>query len=239
MAATEEQFALEGRPTAQLIADHLREQIVRGTIRPGQQINESLVASQLNTSRGPLREALQRLCQEGILIYRRNYGVFVLEIEPTDLKEIYSARETIESTAACILLDSTLSDSGLLDSGPGRIPDAVEVLKEVVEGMEKHAVASDWEAMARLDMQFHSSFVAAAGNSRLNRIYKALATESRMCILNLEPSYPRMEVLVEEHRMILDLLEAGDREGLLKAIKRHMQDAVEDLITTRQDQGSP
>lgn len=229
MAATEEQFSLEGRPTAQLIADHLREQIVRGTIRPGQQINESLVASQLNTSRGPLREALQRLCQEGILIYRRNYGVFVLEIEPTDLREIYSARETVESTAARILLDG----------GPVQIRDAVEVLKEVVGGMAKHADSSNWEAVARLDMQFHSSFVAAAGNSRLNRIYKALETESRMCVLNLEVSYPRMEVLVEEHQDLLELLEAGDREGLLAAIKRHMREAVTHLIATQQEQGRP
>ncbi|NYD78478.1 GntR family transcriptional regulator [Arthrobacter cupressi] len=229
MAATEEQFSLEGRPTAQLIADHLREQIVRGTIRPGQQINESLVASQLNTSRGPLREALQRLCQEGILIYRRNYGVFVLEIGPTDFREIYSARETIESTAARILLDG----------GPVQIRDAVEVLKEIVDGMAKHAVASNWEAIAGLDMQFHSSFVAAAGNSRLNRIYKALATESRMCVLNLEVSYPRMEVLVEEHQDLLELLEAGDREGLLAAIKRHMREAVTHLIATQQEQGRP
>ncbi|WP_120521006.1 GntR family transcriptional regulator [Arthrobacter celericrescens] len=229
MAATEEQFALEGRPTAQLIADHLREQIVRGTIRPGQQINESLVASQLNTSRGPLREALQRLCQEGILIYRRNYGVFVLEIEPTDLREIYSARETIESTAACILLDG----------GPEQIRNAIEALKEIVDGMAKHALASNWEAIAGLDMQFHSSFVAAAGNSRLSRIYKALATESRMCILNLEVSYPRMEVLVEEHQDLLDLLEMGDREGLIAAIKRHLQEAVTHLVATQQEQGSP
>ncbi|WP_426303244.1 GntR family transcriptional regulator [Arthrobacter sp. R-11] len=229
MAATERQFALEGRPTAQLIADHLREQIVRGTIRPGQQINESLVASQLNTSRGPLREALQRLCQEGILIYRRNYGVFVVEIEPTDLREIYSARETIESTAACMLLDG----------GPEQIRNAIELLKEIVGGMAKHAAASDWEAITRLDMQFHSSFVAAAGNSRLDRIYKALATESRMCILNLEVSYPRMDVLVEEHQDILDLLEASDREGLLAAIKRHMQEAVDHLNSTHEEQGSP
>jgi DNA-binding GntR family transcriptional regulator len=61
MAATERPFVLEERPTAQLIADQLREQIVQGSIRPGQQINESLLARQLNTSRGPLREALQRL----------------------------------------------------------------------------------------------------------------------------------------------------------------------------------
>ena len=229
MAATKRRFALEGRPTAQLIADHLREQIVRGTIRPGQQINESLVASQLNTSRGPLREALQRLCQEGILIYRRNYGVFVLKIEPEDLREIYSARETIESAAACILLDR----------GPGSVLHAIEILKKIVGGMAKHAADSNWEAIAGLDMQFHSSFVAAAGNSRLDRIYTSLATESRMCILNLEVSYPKMEVLVEEHQNILDLLEAGDREGLLASIRRHIQKAAEHLIAAQARQDSP
>jgi DNA-binding GntR family transcriptional regulator len=44
-----------------------------------------------------------------------------------------------------------------------------------------------------------------------------------------------VDLLVEEHRNILDLLEAGDREGLLKAIKRHMQKAVEDLTATQRD----
>ena len=68
MAAPGELLILEGRPTAQLLADHLREQIVQGVFRPGQQINESVLAGQLRTSRGPLREALQRLAQEGLLV---------------------------------------------------------------------------------------------------------------------------------------------------------------------------
>ena len=225
MAATERQFVLEGRPTAQLIADQLREQIVRGSIRPGQQINESLLARQLNTSRGPLREALQRLCQEGILISRRNYGVFVLEVERHDLREIYELRESLESAAA----------SRLLEGSPKQIQDTCELLKEVVGEMAKHVAASDWQTIAGLDMQFHSCLVAGIGNSRLIRIYKTLAAESRMCILNLEVSYPRVDLLVEEHRNILDLLEAGDRDGLLKAIKRHMQKAVEDLTATQRD----
>lgn len=219
MAATKGQYVLEGRPTAQLIADHLREQIVQGSIQPGQQINESLMASQLNTSRGPLREALQRLCQEEILAYRRNYGVFVLEIETEDLKEIYEVRETLESTAANILLDES----------PEKIRDTCKVLKEIVGEMAKQVVSPDWRAVALLDTQFHTAFVGGTGNSRLMRIYKTLATESRMCIVNLELCYPRVEVLVEEHQNILDLLEAGDREEVLKAIKRHMQKAVDDL----------
>jgi DNA-binding GntR family transcriptional regulator len=84
-----------------------------------------------------------------------------------------------------------------------------------------------------LDLQFHSALVAGLGNSRFMRIYKTLAAESRMCILDPEVSYPRMDVLMQEHQNMLDLLEAGDRMGLLKAIKRHMQKAIEDLTATQ------
>src|ERR687892_1836614 len=106
MAAPGALFVLEGRPTAQLIADQLREQIVQGVFRPGEQINESVLALQLHSSRGPVREALQRLCQEGILVSRRNRGVFVLELAIDDIREIYAVREAVETTAADALLDA-------------------------------------------------------------------------------------------------------------------------------------
>ncbi|MFP3463749.1 GntR family transcriptional regulator [Arthrobacter globiformis] len=225
MAAPEGLFVLEGRPTAQLIADQLREQIVQGTFRPGQQINESLLAGQLQTSRGPLREALQRLCQEGILVSHRNRGVFVLELSLADVKEIYAVRESVELAAA----------NTLLDSGQQEINHTCEVLGGILRDMEKQVAVSDWQAIARLDMEFHTALVAGAGNTRLSRIYKTLAAESRMCILNLEVAYPRVDVLVQEHQNILDLLEAADRKGLQGAIKRHMQKGVEDLTATRPD----
>lgn len=222
--APEGLFVLEGRPTAQLIADQLREQIVQGVFRPGQQINESVLSSQLRTSRGPVREALQRLAQEGILVSHRNRGVFVLELSTGDIKEIYAVREAVESTAA----------NALLDAGQEQINDTCQVLKGIVKDMAKQVAVSDWQAIARLDMEFHTSFVAGAGNTRLVRIYKTLAAESRMCILNLEVSYPRADVLVEEHQTLLNLLQAGDRKGLLKAIKQHLRTAVEDLTATAQ-----
>lgn len=222
MAASEGLFVLEGRPTAQLIADQLREQIIQGTFRPGQQINESALASQLRTSRGPLREALQRLSQEGILVSHRNRGVFVLELSTDDIREIYAVREAVESAAANILMDA----------GTEKISDTCDVLKGIIKDMAKQVAVSDWQAIARLDMQFHSSFVAGTGNSRLIRIYQTLAAESRMCILNLEVSYPRADVLIQEHQKLLDLLEAGDRKGLLHAIKQHLRQAVEDLTAT-------
>jgi DNA-binding GntR family transcriptional regulator len=224
MAAPEELLVLEGRPTAQLIADHLREQIVQGVFRPGQQINESVLAGQLRTSRGPLREALQRLSQEGILVSMRNRGVFVPELTIEDIKEIYAVREAVELSSAKILLDA----------GHERINPTCQSLKESLTDMEKQVALSDWQAIARLDMQFHTSFVEGTGNSRLSRIYDTLAAESRMCIVNLQGAYPRPAALVQEHQNILDLLQAGDSEGLQQAISRHMHKAVEDLTATRQ-----
>jgi DNA-binding GntR family transcriptional regulator len=97
--------------------------------------------------------------------------------------------------------------------------------------MTKQVAINNWQSIAQLDMQFHTTIVAAAGNSRMTRIYETLAAESTMCILNLAVSYPRIDALVQEHQNIFNLLEAGNREELQKALKRHMQKAVNDLTT--------
>ena len=225
MAMPDGLVQLEGRPTAQLIADHLREQIIQGVFRPGQQINESVLAGQLSTSRGPVREALQRLTQEGLLVSMRNRGVFVKELTIDDIREIYAVREAVEKASAEILLTA----------GHSQIDRTWQSLKEIVAEMANQE-SSDWQEISRLDMQFHTSFVAGTHNSRLMRIYDTLAAETRMCIQNLRVTYPRVDILVREHQNILDLLEAGDSEGLQQAISRHMHKAVEDLTATTQQE---
>jgi DNA-binding GntR family transcriptional regulator len=226
MVATEALIVLEERPTAQVIADQLREQIIQGTFRPGQQIKESILAAQLRTSRAPVREAVQRLCQEGILISRRNRGVFVPELSIQEINEIYAVRQAVESLVVDVLLDGSQL----------RLQDTCGALKAVVDDMVKQVTASDWQEMAKLDMQFHAALVAGTGNRRLMRIYETLAAESRICMLSLEVSYTRPEVLVQEHQNILDLLQAGDRKGLRHAVKHHLQNAVEDLRAKSNDE---
>jgi DNA-binding GntR family transcriptional regulator len=148
-----------------------------------------------------------------------------VELETEDIKEIYAVRQSIESAAA----------NTLLSSSQDQVKETCERLREIVEDMAKYVAASDWQEIARLDMQFHSSFVAGTGNSRLVRIYQTLATETRLCIANLKVAHSRADVLLEEHQNILRLLEAGDRKGLLEAIKGHMQNAVKDLTTIQLD----
>ena len=217
--APETLFTVEGRPTAQLIADHLREQIVQGVFRPGEQIKESLLAAQLHTSRGPVREAVQRLSQEGILVSRRNRGVYVLELSPQDNKEIYAVREAMEIMAG----------NALLDGDPAHLRVTCRALSRILSSMVKQVTASQWRNLAQLDMEFHTTFVAGARNTRMSRIYETLAAESTMCILALETSYPRPNDLVHEHQTILNLLRDGNKNDLHRAIRRHLNKAVLDL----------
>lgn len=162
---------------------------------------------------------MQRLCQEGILVSRQNRGVFVLELSIEEIKEIYAARQAVESAVV----------KALLDGNEERVKAICRTLKAVLRDIVRQVAASDWAAITRLDMHFHSALVAGAGNTRLTRIYETLAAESRICMLSLQVSYPRPEVLVQEHQNLLDLLEAGDRKGLQDALKHHLQKAIEDF----------
>lgn len=222
MAGEDGLAALEGRPTSVLIANQLRERIIDGSFRPGEQIREASLVERLQVSRGPVREALQRLSQEGLLVSHRNRGVFVLELTVDDVAEIYAAREAIELAAA----------RAVLALGADIVGTVAKTLSNIIAKMVPLVAAKDWRRLAELDLSFHIAFVKAARNSRLSRIYSTLAAESRICIVNLEVSYPYPDALVEEHQQLIGLLGACDGPGLSEAIRKHMASAVLDLTTS-------
>ncbi|MGH3366428.1 MAG: GntR family transcriptional regulator, partial [Nocardioidaceae bacterium] len=77
---------LERVPTSTLIADQLREAIMSGDIDQGDQVGEAQLAEQLGVSRGPLREAMQRLVQEGLLDSIPHRGLFVATLSEEDIR---------------------------------------------------------------------------------------------------------------------------------------------------------
>lgn len=215
-------LALEGRPTSVLIANQLRERIIDGSFKPGEQIREANLVEQLHVSRGPVREALQRLSQEGLLVSHRNRGVFVLDLTVADVSDIYAAREAIELAAVKAIL---ALESGVVAAIAGR-------LSAIISSMASLVTPGGWRRLSELDLDYHLALVESANNSRLTRIYSTLAAESRMCMVNLGASYPRPAALVEEHQRLVDLLAVGDADRLAQAITEHMASAVEDLTAS-------
>lgn len=197
--------------TSMKIADQLRERIVDGYFVPGQQINETLVAGQLNLSRGPLREALQRLSQEGLLVTKPNRGVFVVDLTADDVDEIYGAREILELGAAEIVMNQPAA----------RRVQVSEMLVEIAERLSEAADADDWKSVLKIDLDFHTTLVAEAGNSRLLRAYTTLATESLICMTNLKQAYPAPSS-VSHHKVMAELLATGSMSEIRSAFHRHL-----------------
>jgi DNA-binding GntR family transcriptional regulator len=199
--------------TPALIADQLRTGIMNGLFLPGEQLAETQLASQLAVSRGPLREAMQRLVQEGLLHGERNRGLFVVELTAEDVRDIYLAREAVEGAAVRELL---AGDTSL----------ALGRLELIAAKMAMAAQSGQWAALADLDLEFHAELVAAAGSPRLQRMMQTLLVETRICQGALEGRYQRDTDLADEHRDILDAIAAGAQEKVLVLLSAHMADAV-------------
>jgi DNA-binding GntR family transcriptional regulator len=90
--------------TADLIAEYVRDRILEGTFAPSTSINEVQLAARLDISRGPVREAVQRLAQEGLLVSTRNRGTSVVDLGPEDIEDVYTARAAIEREAGRLVL---------------------------------------------------------------------------------------------------------------------------------------
>ena len=203
--------------TASIVARRLRDAIVRGSLAPGSQLGEAQLAGQLGVSRGPLREAMQRLVQEGLVRSEPNRGLFVVELGADDVRDIYLARAAIERAAVAAILD--------------RDPVASTArLRIAHELMAAAARAGDLRALSDADLNFHQVLVEESGSPRLKRMHDTLLTESRMCLTALETSYSAADEVVREHGGILDALAAKNRRRLDSLIRAHSADALARLI---------
>lgn len=203
--------------TPSIIADKLRQAIGSGELKPGAQLSEADLARKFGVSRGPLREGMQRLTQEGLLVSIRHRGLFVIDMTPNDVRDMYLAREAIERAAARKILEGDYTAAG-------------DALLDIVEQMA--AVTTPAE-VSDLDIAFHERLVQLADSPRLTRMHRTFITETRMCIHALEESYSVSEVREEEHRAVATAIRNGDLERTDALLVEHMDDAINRL--TRPD----
>jgi DNA-binding GntR family transcriptional regulator len=206
---------VERRSTAAIVADRLRIAIMRGTFPPGSQLGEVELAARLGVSRGPLREAMQRLVAEGLLRSERHRGLFVRDLDAADVRDVYHARSAVERAAGLLLL-------------AGDRAAAAERLTAALRRMEE--AADDPVALADADHAFHAEFVAASGSPRLRRMADGLLVETRMCLAALQDTLPPAAALISEHRALRDAVRDGDADRLTAVLEEHMSDAVERIL---------
>ena len=206
-----------------IAADHVRELIVSGQLTGGAFIRPETVADELGISATPAREGLLQLQIEGFLIVEPRKGFTVAALSSEDVSDIYDAQA---------LLGGELTARAAAVCGP----ETVTALQEIQDDLESAAARGDYDAVERLNHQFHSTIYRLAGSRRIQWLLKrTLAYAPRNFFAAVE-GWP--DASAHDHRTIIEHLSAGDAEKSRAAMATHIQNAgrlLAEHLSTQQD----
>ncbi|MBN7793126.1 GntR family transcriptional regulator [Microbacterium sp. 2216-1] len=202
--------------TVDLIAIELRKAIFSGALAVGASLGEVEIAAQLGVSRSPLREAAQRLVQEGILVAIPGRGMSVAVIEGDQIADVYEMRLAIEAQAARRV--ARAGNAGALQ----RIRKAFDDLVAVSDGEDARAIGD-------ADLEFHQVLVDAAGSERMTRAMAALVMQTRIMSFSVADGYSVRRSVSPTYTVLLDALAAGDADAAAAALEKQFSDAVSRL----------
>jgi DNA-binding GntR family transcriptional regulator len=221
------------RSTMPTVVDYAYEQIWQRVIMMGgsdeQRLSDVTLAEQLGISRTPVRQALERLVQEGLVRADPRRGFWTRTFTAQDIHEIYDLRGALE-VLALRLAAPHLSHENLKAH--------LEELHAVKAELDTHPVLH----FLQVDIRFHMLITRASGNGRL--IHSLSLLRSQICMFQMQDTlYPRrMEIALHDHEKVLQALLAGNVEEAADYLAKHIRNAKEgvlaDIFAERSDMSS-
>jgi DNA-binding GntR family transcriptional regulator len=202
--------ALDQRTLWQRAHEHLRDEIISGSLTPGTELNEVTLAESLGVSRGPIREALGRLAIEGLVTIRPRRGAVVRALSNEEFIEAYQVREALEMMAVRLAVPKLTAED-------------LAAMESLIEEMALHAEAGDVQRFFEANTEFHQRFFRAADNRMLAELYRQLRGQidrHRLRSLELRGDLLRS---VAEHRAILSAATARDVEQAVRLASDHIR----------------
>lgn len=203
------------RSAADIVFAALRTAIVNGDLENGSQLRQEEIATAFNVSRIPVREAIARLEQLGLVETRRYKGAFVTDLPPQEIAEIFRLRALVESDAIRQAARQ-MTGAALSDAETAHLAFARAV------------TPTEWMEQNR---RFHCALYGAGGQRHYLGVIENL--------LNLSDRYLRAQLsltdgqqkAVDEHALILDACRSGDAERAARLTAAHIEDAGRALLT--------
>lgn len=205
--------ATPGAPhLSQRTYQQLRDAIVRGEIRPNEHLVETELAERLQTSRTPVRESLQRLASEGLIVGRRR-GWAVREHSADEIRQIYEVRAGLEGFAARLAAERGADEQ-------------IEEIRRLHTKGEEDLAPSARQRLVDVNDAFHEAIVAAADNESMTKMIRRC--RKHFFNYRLAELYTDQEAAssVAGHGAIVDALLRRDGEAAEQAMRQHVTEAL-------------
>jgi len=208
-----EDKTLSGQTTAAL-----REAIVKGTIAPGEKLNEPKLAQQFQVSRGPLREAIRRLAAMRLVRHVPHVGATVVTLDLPAIMELYDVREALEGKAAALAAEN-MSDAEIAQ------------LNELLNIHRQHYETNAGEYMqAEGDFDFHYQIIKGSGNQLLTfQLCDELYHLIRMFRFQTSRFKARSNRALKEHEQLIYAIEQRDPQMAELLMRRHITRAKDSI----------
>lgn len=192
----------------------LRERLLRFSILPSQRINEATLASELNISRTPIREALNRLVAEGLLV-DRDRGFSVPDLRPELVKELFEARGEIECSTVRLACERAREDD-------------LERLDVFLQESAKESPDASVDRLIELDIRFHDTIARLSGNQVLRKMLSNL--NDRIHLVRWIAMEGRRQRTQTQHQAILERMRARDIQGATSLMRQHILHRNDDIL---------
>lgn len=204
---------------SEVLASILCEEIVKGQLEPGEKLNEATIGSRFKISRGPVREALRRLSERGLVDFVPNVGARVARMSLADMLDLLEVRVSLEMLAA------ELAAVNMTREQKVHLEKLYQNHLSMFSREKKHSYFQSPE-----DLDFHYAIAKGSGNPVLVKILcEDLYPKLLVCRSQHQYIKGRGATALEQHQTILTAISAGDAELASLFMKRHLQSARESL----------
>ncbi len=195
--------------------------ISSGRLVAGSRLDEQQIADELGVSRTPLREAITRLVQDGLIENRPYRGNFVRKFTAQEVSDLYEVRKAMESLAVRLAIPQLTEDA---------IAELRAILAEVTTALQ----AADLEAYGLADQQFHATIARLSGNDTLIAMLDQLRGQIQLIRTMANQNPDVVEMTAAERPEILDAMALGDTDRAAHLMEEHIE-LVRRYITSRFD----
>ncbi len=212
------------RPLRELVLDAIREAIINGILQPRERLMEIQLAEELGVSRTPVREALRNLELEGFIVMVPRKGAYVADLSIKDIVDVFEIRAALEGLAAGLAAERITGEE---------LEEMERLLVEKGESIKQN----DFSRLVAVDTKFHETIYKASRNDRLSTIISNLREQIQR-FRSTSLSYPgRMKESLEEHRGILEAIEARDSQTARQLAQEHIENAENAFIESIKKDG--